>query len=90
MTVKRHNAKRDANEPEIYEALRWAGCSVERLSQRGVPDLLVWTPEKGLMLLEVKTTRGKLTPDQIEWHEQWEGPVYVVESIEEALEVVGR
>ena len=64
--MKRYAARRDANEPEIVEALRAAGCAVE-LMDRPV-DLLVWTPHLGtvdfaddtnqrdgaLVLLEVK------------------------------------
>lgn len=41
MTIHRKNPKRDANEQEIIDALRKAGCSVQQLSGVGVPDLLV-------------------------------------------------
>lgn len=90
--------KRDANERAIVDALRAAGHKVQHLEQgKGVPDLLVMPGGVGwdyprLMLLEVKDgTKKKLTPDQVKWHEAWQGPhLAVVHSVEEALDVVGR
>lgn len=98
----RRAAKIDRNQPEIVAALRAIGCRVEALSQHGlgVPDLLVGTPAKPwhaakrLLLLEVKDgdrppSERKLTPAQEDWHREWAGyPVYVVESIDQALELV--
>lgn len=37
----------------------------------GCPDLLVGTPWAEIVLVEVKTPRGKLTPDQTRWHWKW-------------------
>jgi hypothetical protein len=60
----------------------------------GVPDLLVGLPNRRLILLEVKDgskvpSKRKLTADQVTWHVEWAGwPVYVVESIDHALNVV--
>lgn len=47
----------------------------------------------GLWLIEVKDgekppSARKLTPDQIEWHKNWASPVYVVNSVDEAIAVV--
>ena len=34
-------------------------------------------------------SRRTLTPDQVEWHRQWDGyPVHIVESVSEALAIV--
>lgn len=84
----RRAARTDANQAEIVTALRKSGCQVESLAKlgRGVPDLLVSRAGK-LKLLEVKTKRGDLTPDQRRWHALW--PVHVVRSPEEALRAVG-
>lgn len=41
MSIHRKDAKRDANERQIIEALKAAGCSVQQLSGKGLPDLLV-------------------------------------------------
>lgn len=91
----RQAAKRDANEKEIVAALEACGCSVTRLSQKGVPDLLIGylhpvTRIPTTTLIEVKERKGTLTPDQMEWHADWAGEVYVVRSIEDALKAVGR
>ena len=90
----RRSAKRDANEPEIIAALRAVGCLVQPLSAPGVPDLLVWSPWYGLMLLEVKDgskppSARKLTPEQVAWHTQWrEAEILVVSSVVDALDAV--
>lgn len=89
MSLRRTAAKRDSNEPEIIQALKAAGCTVVRLSAVGCPDLLVGID--GLnFLIEVKEPKGKLTEDQVEFHEDWRGQVAIVRTIEEALEIIGR
>ena len=88
-------AKIDANQNEIVNALRKAGCSVQILSSvgKGTPDLLV--ARAGInYLLELKDgnkpkSSQKLTPDQVEWHSNWLGQVAVVNSIEQAFKAVG-
>ena len=95
MSIHRYAAKRDGNELEIIQGLRAAGCSVQQLSVKGAPDLLVgiFDPETGAptnFLMEVKDKRGKLTPDEREWIDAWQGQVCVVYTVEEALEVIGR
>lgn len=89
MTLRRTAAKRDSNEPAIVQALTTAGCTVVRLSAKGCPDLLVGLDGVNY-LIEVKEPKGKLTDDQIDFHEDWRGQVAIVRTIEEALEVVGR
>lgn len=89
MTLHRQAPKRDANEGEIVEALRAAGASVQPLSAKGCPDLLVGYRGR-TFLLEVKVGRARLTEDQEEWHETWEGQrVEVVRSVEAALQIIG-
>jgi Holliday junction resolvase len=92
----RRAAKIDANQTEIVKALRQVGASVQSLAAtgKGVPDLLVGFRGKNL-LLEVKDggkvkSERKLTPDQVEWHQGWRGHVAVVESVEQAIKVLGE
>lgn len=95
MSLRRYAAKRDKIEAEVISALLAVGCTVQQLSIKGVPDLLVGFPDPlsgwpTNILMEAKSKGGKLTPDQIEWIEKWEGQVFVVYSVEEALLAVGR
>jgi len=64
--------RRDAAEPEVIAAFRSGGASVQQLSGRDVPDLLV-----GYLgvtrLVEVKTNRATLKPGQRRWAETWLG-----------------
>ena len=92
----RQAARVDANQTIIVDALRRAGCSVLVLSRvgRGCPDLLVGVASltNGLngrnILLEVKTLKGELTPDEERFLNSWLGPVEIVTTPELALEAV--
>lgn len=80
----------DSNQAEIVEALRQVGASVFSLHTvgRGVPDLLVGF--RGCnYLLEVKSKKGKLTPDQEQWVNSWSGEVAIVRTVLEALHSIG-
>lgn len=95
MSLRRLAAKRDANEREIIEALVRAGASVQQLSVKGCPDLLVgfvdpFTGEPITTLMEIKGDKGHLTPDEAEWIQDWRGQVYIIHTVEQALEVIGR
>ena len=84
-------ARVDANQGEIVKALRQAGLIVHDTSRLGggFPDLVV-LKEGHAILLEVKTAKGKLTKDEKEFFDTWrEGPVYIVRSVEEALDLFG-
>ena len=92
----RRAARVDANQTEIVKALRQVGASVQSLAAtgKGVPDLLVGFRGKNL-LLEVKDggkvkSARKLTSDQVEWHQGWRGHVAVVESVEQAIKILGE
>lgn len=72
------------------KALRQVGASVEDLHKVGnsCPDLLVGY--RGCnFVIEVKTPTGKLRPGQIDWHHSWHGQVATVNTIEQALVVIG-
>ena len=88
----RKRAKIDSNQTAIVEALRKRGWLVLSLAPMGggVPDLLIAKPYRyghpdfQPVLIEVKTPKGKLTPDQDAFIEQgW--PVTVIRSVDEAL-----
>jgi hypothetical protein len=40
-------------------------------------------------LLEIKREKGKLTQDQVSFHDEWKGTIFTVRSIEEALQTLG-
>jgi hypothetical protein len=86
----RRNARRDANEPAVIDALEAVGYLVQPISMPGVADLLVLR-HRVLSLVEVKDgsrkpSEQRLTPKQILWHARWrEAPLYTVRSVEEAL-----
>lgn len=89
-------AKIDANQREIVQALRSLGCSVQCLHTMGggVPDLLCAIAGVNF-LVEVKDGKKppsaqKLTPDQIDWHCQWRAPVYIVNSVATAVDLVQK
>lgn len=91
--AKRTAAKRDDNEKGIVEALRKAGAFVQPLD---AVDLLVafrghW------YVMEVKDpakpfTQRRLTFDEMEFVRKLrnEAPLHLVETVEQALEVIGR
>ncbi len=82
--------KRDANEPEIIEALE-AIPGVVVVPQDKPVDLLVGY--NGVTyLLEVKNPKGKnrIEPDQAAFFEEWTGlPVVIVRSPADALDAIG-
>ena len=89
----RRAARIDANHVAIVDALRAVGASVQTLSAKGVPDLLVGWRGRNL-LFEVKDSakipsQQRLTPDQQVWHAAWRGQVTVVNSIDSALKALG-
>lgn len=84
MTLNRHDARRDENEPEIVAALELAGCRVRRgnwvdlIAQRGSQTFLI----------EVKTKGGRLTGLQCALiADGWQ--IHVVRTVTEALQAVG-
>ena len=91
----RRAAKVDANQPVIVAALRQAGASVQSLAAigAGCPDLLVGYAGR-TALVEVKDgakppSDRKLTPDQKQWHQNWQGgTLAVVPDVEAALRVL--
>lgn len=85
----RRAARIDSNQTEIIERLRAIGCSVLPLHVigKGCPDLLVGFGGTNI-LIEVKSQRGKLTPDQVDFHSRWRGAIAIARSVDEAMAIV--
>jgi len=83
-------AKVDANQKEIVAALRAVGATVQHLHMvgRGCPDILVGYSGKNY-LIEIKTVRGELTPQEGRFIADWRGQVCVIRTIRGALEEIG-
>jgi len=82
--------KVDTNQASVVKALKDVGVSVQSLASlgKGVPDLLAAKGAK-CWVIEVKSEKGKLTPDQEKWIAAWRGEVHIVRSAEDALKLVG-
>jgi len=85
-------SRADLNQSEIVKALRTVGVTVHITNQvgNGFPDLVCGIFGKNY-LIEVKNkeARGRLTADQEIFLDKWKGKVHVVETVDEALRVVG-
>lgn len=83
----RLRAKVDDNQKVIVEALRKAGRAVAITSTvgNGFPDLVVGFGGKNFLLEIKKTSKSKLTPDQLEFISFWRGQWARVETVEEAI-----
>jgi len=82
----------DLNQSEIAKALAKVGASVTSLTsvKDGCPDLLVGF--RGFnYLMEIKNPKisHSLTKAQKLWHQRWAGKVHIVQTIDEALIIVG-
>lgn len=84
-------AKKDANHNAIAATFEALGCSVLDLSRvgRGCPDILVGFPHASI-LVEIKTTTGKLEDTQLRFIRDWVGPVEVCRSEQEAIALVQK
>lgn len=84
----------DSNQKEIIKVLRQVGCTVMDLHEvgKGCPDILVGANIKGKkhnFLMEIKTTKGRLTAAEKKFHSLWRGAVVIVRNSDEALRVLG-
>ena len=87
----RRAAKVDVNQPEIVAGLRKVGFSVLIISQlKNCCDIVVGKDGRN-WLLEIKpNVKAKLTEGEVKFHENWKGSVYIVTTVEEALEVINN
>lgn len=92
----RRRGKIDANQSDIVKALRQAGATVKSLADlgSGCGDLLVgWRGRN--FFFEVKDpnqppSKRKLTDDEKAFHYAWQGQISVIETVEEAFQVMGQ
>jgi hypothetical protein len=92
--------KVDKNQPDIVKALRKQGCTVSHLHEvgNGITDIAAGITYGGFsinLLIEIKDgdlppSARKLTPDQVAWHDMWQGQKCVVNSVEEAVLLVNH
>lgn len=87
----RRAAKTDANQQEVIDRLREANFKVKYIKEP--VDLLVaginpTTGRRTNVLMEVKVDGGRLTKQQARFIEEWPGPLHLVRSGEEAVEIM--
>lgn len=85
--MSRYARRKDNNQNEIVEAIRWNGYTVLDLSGagNGIPDLLI-SNKSQMWLAEIKNKYGKLTPVQQKFHLNWAGkPIITAYSYEELI-----
>lgn len=85
------HAKVDRNHQAIVRALRGVGCTVQSLASvgHGCPDLLVGH-DGANHLIEIKSgPKEPFTDDEAHFIAHWGGQVRVVDSVDQALAVVG-
>lgn len=83
----KHKNKRDANEPDIFDALRGHGFTVCPLDK---PCDAVVGYQGRSYLVEVKMPKGKLTGPQEQFLEMWRGDFTILRSIDEATEFASK
>ena len=88
MSIHRHDAKNDANQPVIIKALAAIGCKVKIIRQP--LDLLVSGGKLGdfNLLMEVKMPGETLNKAQREFWDSWPGRKVIVHHEQEAIEAV--
>ena len=67
MSLPSQNARRDRNERALVAEFGARGATCYRISQAGLPDLLVGYRRRW-GLVEIKSARGKLGPLQVLFH----------------------
>lgn len=84
----------DRNQGEIVAALRALGATVTSLATvgKGCPDIVVGYRGTNL-LMEIKdglkpTSARALTDGEAKWHAEWQGQVAIVESIDDAVNLL--
>jgi len=90
----RRKARIDSNQPEIVKALRQIGATVAttHMMGRGFPDIIIGFKGKNY-LAEIKDgslvpSKRKLTDDELEFHTMWQGQIHVINSVDEAINLV--
>ena len=79
--------KADTNHKQIADAFRKMGYSVADTHEHGngFPDFIAAKDGYNHMI-EVKSETGKLTPAELRFAEKWQAPIYVIRSVEQAIQ----
>ena len=79
----------DGNQAEIVADLRGIGATVQHLHMvgKGCPDILVGYRGNN-WLFEIKMKNGKMTPDEITWHSDWNGRVITIRNSRMAIDLM--
>jgi len=88
--TKMRAKKVDDNHKEIVKALRQIGASVFDTSSlgRGFPDIVVgWQGVN--YLVEIKTTKGKPTEQQVNFFVNWRGQAVLVRAASDIFNLLG-
>lgn len=87
--MTRFARKVDANQPDIVKAFRDLGCRVLHLHMvgAGCPDIAV-AKQEITALVEIKDGKGKMTPDELEFHKDWPGLLFIVRTEDDVARVV--
>lgn len=92
----RRNARVDSNQPQIIKTFRAYGATVQLLHMvgKGCPDAIVGYAGVNLLVDSKDGSKSpskrKLTEDEQLWHEQWKGQVCIVESEQDAIELMRK
>ena len=85
----RRASRTDENHQAIREAFRKMGFAVADTAKQGegYPDLTI-SRDHVTALVEIKRDKkAELTPDQTVFHQGWKGHIFVVTSVEDAVNV---
>lgn len=85
----RKRGRVDSNHHELVQAARGIGASVLSLANlgNGAPDLLIGFRGKNY-LVEVKTERGKMTADEMQFMVTWNGQNNIVRTCDQLLDLL--
>jgi hypothetical protein len=92
----RVRARKDSNHVAIVKAFRDMGVSVHDTAQLGAgfPDIAIGIGKVNI-LIEVKDgqkppSARKLTPDEVKFHDEWQGWIEIVCSVDDVINLVNR
>ena len=86
----------DTNQTSLVRLFRSLGLSVAIISDlgKGMPDLII-SNKRSNVLIEVKDgskppSQRKLTVDEQIFHDNWQGPLHIISSEQEAIALFDR
>lgn len=84
----RYDCKKDSNHNDIKKVFERAGWTVKDTHQlKGFVDFIAGQASK-VLLVEIKSKYGQLSPEEKAFHDIWPGTIHVIRSTDEALELL--